>query len=115
MALENTQAAFRTPSDVPPPLAYVSAAPARRERRLEGAITALAVGIGLLCIAFYAARYVMISLMTAQGIAAAEAHRGNWDAIQAFIMGFAGICTIFALIFLGVGLAWLRSITRADD
>lgn len=115
MALENMQTPFRAPSDDPPPLAYVSAAPVRRDRKLESTVVALAVGIVLLGIAFYALRYVMLSLMSVPGIAAAQAHENMWISIQAFIMGFAAICTLFALIFLGVGLTWLRSISCAGN
>ena len=98
--------------EVPPaPLGYASPVPpARPARRLWAALAALAAGVVVLGIALYALLSLTATLTAPQ---ASAYSRDAWEIVPPLLGVFAGICTVMALVFLGVGLKWLGAVSRA--
>ena len=99
-------------SEHPPmPIGYSSPIPAARPvRRLWAAVVALAAGVVLLGIALYALLSVSSTLTAPQAQAYERVAR---ELMPAMLGMFAAICTVTALVFLGVGLKWLGAVSRA--
>jgi hypothetical protein len=90
------------------PLAYVSPMPAvRPPLRPLAPLAALGAGTAVLLIALYAL-LALASMLTAPQAAAYD--RGVWNIFPPLLGWFAGVCTVVALIFFGVGLKWLGGV-----
>jgi hypothetical protein len=99
--------------DVPPvPLGYAAQlARFRPTPRLSSAGIALAVGLLLLCLSLYAMRGLMDSVMSP--VAMASRNSDEFVVVLVLTSVFAGVCTLAALLFLFVGLRWLRAASQS--
>jgi hypothetical protein len=97
-----------------PPVALGYASPLLRIRpapRLAAALIALAIGLVLLVIVLYALRGLMSSIMSPQALSLRNTD--EFIAIMIITCVFAGVCTLMALLFLFIGLKWLRGVSRS--
>jgi hypothetical protein len=109
---EPTHSPAPIPEAPPVPLGYASAIPRFRPApRLTAALIALVVGLGLLAIALYALRGLMSSVMAPQALSVRNSD--EFIVVMAITCIFAGISTLAALLFLFVGLKWLRGVSRS--
>lgn len=94
----------------PVPIGYAAALPALRvSRPLWAAAAALALALALLGTALYA----LLSLARLMTIARPmNFDQNTWAIVSVLIPIFAGVCTLAALVCLGVGLKWLGSSSR---
>src|SRR5436190_2221855 len=114
--LEAPLAGQRLSERPPVTLGYSSPLPAARPvRRLWGAVTALLAGVLLLGIALYALLSIATILSSPQAQGFAQPSRVLQDLVPPLLGVFAGICTVTALVFLGVGLKWLGGVSRAVE
>ena len=100
-----------TSGEIPPvPLGYVSPIPVVRPAlRPWAPLAACGAGTVVLLIALYAL-LSLADILTAPQASAYD--RDVWTIVPPLLGVFAGVCTVVALVFLGVGLKWLGRVSR---
>jgi hypothetical protein len=81
-------------------------------RRLWPVVAALATGVLLLAIALFALKFVVETLAAPK---TSELPRELREVFLPIVCVFAGLCTVAAFVFLGVGLKWLGGVSRIES